>query len=34
MAGTVGTAILEVIIEEEKLQENNKVVGTYFLKEL
>jgi alanine-glyoxylate transaminase/(R)-3-amino-2-methylpropionate-pyruvate transaminase len=33
MASTVGSAVLDVI-EEEKLQENCKTVGTYFMKEL
>ena len=33
MASAVGLAVLEVI-EEEKLQENSKVVGTYLLEQL
>jgi alanine-glyoxylate transaminase/(R)-3-amino-2-methylpropionate-pyruvate transaminase len=33
MACAVGSAVLDVI-EEEKLQENCAVVGTYFLEEL
>lgn len=33
MACAVGSAVLDVI-EEEKLQENSALVGTYFLDEL
>lgn len=33
MACAVGSAVLDVI-EEEKLQENSALVGTYFLNEL